>query len=105
MILALTAGACTAAHADGSVVLYGIIGNGIAWQSSGAGTGAVSGGHSAVKMTSGVWAGSRFGHRGTEDLGGGTKAMFTLESGVNTANGASQYANGIFTRQAWVGLI
>ena len=55
-------------------------------------------------MSTGVWAGSRFGLKGSEDLGGGTKAIFQLEAGVNTANGSSQWTNGIFTRQAWVGL-
>ncbi|WP_038732939.1 porin, partial [Burkholderia pseudomallei] len=63
-----------------------------------------TGGRSAVKMSTGVWAGSRFGLKGSEDLGGGSKAIFQLESGFSTANGTSQFAGGIFTRQAWVGL-
>ncbi|WP_186201171.1 porin [Burkholderia gladioli] len=97
-------GACAAAQAQSSVTLYGIVDNGIAWQNSAASLGSTAGGHSLVKMTSGVWAGSRFGLKGSEDLGGGTKAIFTLEAGVNSANGTSQFSGGMFTRQSWVGL-
>ena len=97
--------AAATAHAQSSVTLYGIVDNGLSYQSSAApSVGATSGGHAAWKMTTGVWAGSRFGLKGAEDLGGGTKAIFQLEAGVNTANGASTFSGGIFTRQAWVGL-
>ncbi len=65
---------------------------------------------------------SRWGIRGTEDLGDGLKAVFTLESGINlptgqlnnndaavTAAGTTNAANSslggqLFNRQAWVGL-
>jgi predicted porin len=105
--LAMTAAgfAAATAHAQSSVTLYGIVDNGIAYQNNSAPKiGATSGGHAAWKMSTGVWAGSRFGLKGAEDLGGGTKAIFQLEAGVNTANGQSTFTNGIFTRQAWVGL-
>ena len=48
---------------------------------------------------------SRFGFRGTEDLGSGLKAIFTMESGLTIDNGAAN-ANGgnLFSRQAFVGL-
>ncbi|WP_323121385.1 porin [Burkholderia alba] len=102
---ALTAlAAATTAHAQSSVTLYGIVDNGLTYQNSSTSVGSTTGGRSAVKMSTGVWAGSRFGLKGSEDLGGGSKAIFQLEAGVNTANGTSQYAGGIFTRQAWVGL-
>jgi Outer membrane protein (porin) len=55
-------------------------------------------------MVQGVWNGSRFGLKGAEDLGGGNKAIFQLESGFNLATGAQQYTNAMFGRQAWVGL-
>ncbi|ABC36115.1 porin [Burkholderia thailandensis] len=96
--------AVATAHAQSSVTLYGIVDNGIAYQSSSTSLGSTTGGRSAVKMSTGVWAGSRFGLKGSEDLGGGSKAIFQLESGFSTANGTSQFAGGIFTRQAWVGL-
>ncbi|WP_341318616.1 porin [Paraburkholderia sp. IMGN_8] len=92
------------AFAQSSVTLYGIVDNGIAYQSNSTSLGSTSGGKSVVKMTPGVWAGSRFGLKGAEDLGGNTKAIFQLESGLNSATGAQQYANAMFGRQAWVGV-
>ncbi|RDK00863.1 porin [Paraburkholderia lacunae] len=92
------------AFAQSSVTLYGIVDNGIAYQSNSSSLGSTSGGKSVVKMTPGVWAGSRFGLKGGEDLGGNTKAIFQLESGLNSATGAQQYTNAMFGRQAWVGV-
>lgn len=93
------------AHAQSSVTLYGIIDTGIGYQSSQTSTlGATSGGHSSVKMVNGVWAGSRFGLKGGEDLGGGTKAIFQLEEGFNSATGAMSTTNLMFSRQAYVGV-
>ncbi|BBU32505.1 porin (plasmid) [Burkholderia sp. THE68] len=51
-------------------------------------------------MQSGVWNGSRWGLRGTEDLGGGTQALFVLESGFNLATGGQQFTNAMFGRQS-----
>lgn len=53
--------------------------------------------------TSGV-NGSRWGLKGSEDLGGGMKAIFTLESGFNLDTGAQKTAGSLFDRQAYVGL-
>ncbi|SIT51515.1 Outer membrane protein (Porin) [Paraburkholderia piptadeniae] len=92
------------AFAQSSVTLYGIVDNGIGYQNNSTTVGSTTGGKSVVKMNQGVWAGSRFGLRGTEDLGGGTKAIFVLESGFNSATGAAQFTDAIFGRQAWVGL-
>jgi predicted porin len=94
-----------AAQAQSSVTLYGIVDNGFAYVNNVApSTGATSGGKSLVKMNDGVWAGSRFGFKGTEDLGGGTKAIFTLEEGFKPSNGAESTPGLMFHRQAWVGL-
>jgi predicted porin len=92
------------AFAQSTVTLYGIVDNSIGYSNSQTSLGSTTNGHSAVKMNSGVWAGSRFGLKGAEDLGGGTKAIFQLESGFNSATGAQQYTNAMFGRQAWVGL-
>lgn len=92
------------AWAQSSVTLYGIVDESIAYQSSQAALGANAGGRSNVKVLTGVWAGSRFGLKGSEDLGGGSKAIFTLESGFNPATGGQQFAGAMFGRQAWVGL-
>lgn len=47
---------------------------------------------------------SHWGLRGSEDLGNGLKAVFTLESGFNTGTGQSGQGNRLFGRQAFVGL-
>jgi predicted porin len=47
---------------------------------------------------------TRWGLRGVEDLGGGLKASFVLESGVNIDNGTSASGGALFSRQAYVGL-
>jgi predicted porin len=54
----------------------------------------------STTMTSGGVSSSRLGFKGTEDLGGGLKANFKFEQGINLTNGAA----GNFGREAWVGL-
>ncbi|TAM01821.1 MAG: porin [Paraburkholderia sp.] len=92
------------AFAQSSVTLYGIVDNGLGYQSSATKLGSTSGGRSAVKMITGVWAGNRFGLKGVEELGGGTKAIFQLEEGFNANSGAMQTNNLMFSRQAFVGV-
>ncbi|WP_207005449.1 porin [Trinickia mobilis] len=87
-----------------SVTLYGNVDTGFGYQSSQTSLGSTSGGHSAVKMINGVWAGSRFGLKGAEDLGGHTKAIFQLEEGFNSATGAQSTSGLAFNRQAFVGV-
>ncbi len=55
------------------VELYGIIDAGIEHVDNGSNA-------DATKVTSGISTGSRWGIRGNEDLGGGYRALFTLES-------------------------
>ncbi|WP_330555558.1 porin [Burkholderia multivorans] len=93
-----------AASAQSSVTLYGIIDTGVGYQNNVTTLGTKGPGHSKVQMISAVWAGSRFGLKGSEDLGGGTKTIFTLESGFNPTTGAQQYTNAMFGRQAFVGM-
>jgi len=47
---------------------------------------------------------SRLGFRGSEDLGGGLKALFTMESGMSVDTGTLSQGSRIFGRQAFVGL-
>ena len=63
-------------------------------------------GDSVVTMGSnGTFRSNRLGFKGTEDLGGGLKANFLLESGFNTATGALNNTTGaLFQREARVGL-
>ena len=75
----------TAAHAQSSVTLYGLIDAGITYSNKVATTG----GHDKlVKYGDGVASGSRWGIRGTEDLGGGLKALFVLENGFSSGDGS-----------------
>ncbi|MGF6963204.1 putative porin [Paraburkholderia sp. WC7.3g] len=97
------------AHAQSSVTLYGIVDTGLGWQNSSASLTTAAKpqtvpGASQVKMINGIWAGSRFGLKGSEDLGGGTKTIFQLEEGFNSATGAQSVSGLAFNRQAWVGL-
>src|SRR5471032_2976783 len=92
------------AFAQSSVTLYGVVDTGLAYQSSQTSLGSTSGGRSNIKMVQGVWAGTRFGLKGAEDLGGGTKAIFQLESGFNIATGGQQYTNAEFGRLSYVGV-
>lgn len=92
------------AHAQSTVTLYGIVDTGIGYQSNSASLGKTTGGKSVVKMVQGVWAGDRFGLKGSEDLGGGSKAIFQLEQGFNPDTGAESTSGLGFSRAAFVGL-
>ncbi|WP_112175216.1 porin [Paraburkholderia unamae] len=92
------------AVAQSSVTLYGSIDTGLAYASSQTSLGSTTKGRSVVEMSQGVWNASKFGFFGTEDLGGGLKTIFRLESGINSANGGLQYTNAMFGRAAYVGL-
>ncbi|CAE6773711.1 porin [Paraburkholderia haematera] len=85
------------AHAQSSVTLYGIIDEGFNINTN-------SGGKHLYNLSSGVMQGSRFGLRGTEDLGGGLKAIFVLENGFDVNNGKLGQGGLMFGRQAYVGL-
>ncbi|WP_175753121.1 porin [Burkholderia ambifaria] len=85
------------ACAQSSVTLYGIVDAGLAYVNN-------QGGHSSVAQTSGVMQGSRFGFRGSEDLGGGYKTIFVLENGFNVNSGSLGQGGLLFGRQAYVGL-
>lgn len=87
-----------AAMAQSSVTVYGIAD--IWFGSSKSGLN----GNSTTVLQSGGVSGSRFGFKGTEDLGGGLKANFLLEQGFQLDTGAANDAAKAFSRQAYVGL-
>ncbi|MBI3714262.1 MAG: porin [Burkholderiales bacterium] len=89
--LAATSGV---ASAQSSVTVYGIVDLGVAYKNAGAGT--------VTSLDSGLNSTSRFGLKGTEDLGSGWKANFNLEAGIKGDTGANDAA--LFARGAWVGL-
>jgi predicted porin len=94
---AVLAAAAGTASAQNSVTIYGIADAAFVRESGGA-AGAVN------KLTSGAASASRIGFRGTEDLGDGMSALFTLETGYRIDTGEVDAAGTIFNRQAFVGL-
>ncbi|NIF54100.1 porin [Burkholderia sp. Ax-1724] len=90
------AGACGGAWAQSSVTLYGLIDQAVRFQTSATGH--------VVSLNEGAINGNRWGLKGSEDLGGGLRAIFQLESGFNIANGKSDQQGQLFGRQAWMGL-
>ena len=94
--------AASAAHAQSSVTLYGLIDAGLMYTNNVKPKGGAGG--PLFQATSGEINGSRFGFRGAEDLGGGLKAIFVLENGFSVTNGKLAQDSRLFGRQAYVGL-
>lgn len=90
------AGLSTNALAQSSVTLYGVID--MAVQS------ARTGGATTNRVESSSVAPTRFGFQGAEDLGGGTQAIFRLESGFYADTGVLGNGGALFGREAWAGL-
>ncbi len=95
--LLLCTSLAAAQNTPGSVSLYGLIDAGVTHVSNVAGA-------SMTTADSGQFQSSRLGFRGTEDLGGGLKALFTLEAGFSADTGAGVGAGLNFNRQSFVGL-
>jgi len=101
-----TACAINVAHAQSSVTLYGIIDEAIRFDNHQT----KSGGKLFTMGSGGELSGSRWGLQGTEDLGGGLKAIFQLENGFTPNTGVTQQstpsgAARLFGRTAMVGLV
>ncbi|MFM0211515.1 porin [Paraburkholderia sediminicola] len=105
LTLTLVGMASGTAFAQSSVTLYGAVDAGLLYASRtlNAETGGNAG--SSYSMIDGGRLPSLFGFTGTEDLGGGLKAKFKIESGINVATGGLNNSDGnVFGRQAWVAL-
>jgi predicted porin len=85
------------AYAQSSVTLYGIIDEGLAFNSN-------AGGGRQYSMSSGVIQGNRWGLRGREELGAGLAAVFQLENGFDPSTGKLGQGGLGFGRTALVGL-
>ena len=96
----LGAAPAVAQQAGSNVALFGLIDQGVEWV-WGVNLGNGQRG-SEERLGAGTIA-SRWGIRGSEDLGGGLKANFTLESGISLDTGV-QGQGRLFGRQAFVGL-
>jgi predicted porin len=105
-LIALAAVAATgAAFAQSSVTLYGVADVSVG-KTNQAGLGLADDKFQAIASNILNNGNSRFGFRGTEDLGGGLKAGFNFEGGINIANGAGNTSGGqMFSRAANVSLM
>jgi predicted porin len=94
-------GACAvqAQQAASNVTLYGVFDMAMRYT-----TNVNAAGDHRFSVDPGLIQGSRWGVRGTEDLGAGMKALFNLESGFAPDTGAFAQQGQVFGRQAWVGL-
>ena len=81
------------------VTLYGVVDEGFLYTHKDAdktGVDAVD----KLELKSGIQAGSRWGLKGTEDLGNGLKVGFILESGFNADDGTQGVSGTMFNREA-----
>lgn len=81
------------------VTLYGVVDEGFLYthkDTDVAGSDAVD----KLELKSGIQAGSRWGLKGTEDLGNGLKVGFILESGFNADDGTQDVSGTMFNREA-----
>jgi len=91
--------AANVVFAESGVTLYGVADAGVEFTNN-----AGRNGNNLVRVVSGNLSGSRWGLRGVEDLGGGLKAVFQLESGFDLDTGNSGQSGRLFGRDAYVGL-
>lgn len=84
------------AWAQSSVTLYGVLDNGLTYINN-------AGGSPLVELKDGINRVNKLGFTGQEDLGGGLKALFKLESGFSMNTG-TQNGGLMFGDSAYVGL-
>lgn len=111
--LAALALAATGAFAQSSVNIYGILDAGFgSFSSFTAGASSITTKHTTA-VQNGLMDASFIGFRGSEDLGGGNKAIFSLESYLDTTTGKSSGGgdtggfaggSGFWARNTFVGL-
>ena len=99
LVSAIIAAASINAYAESNVTLYGVIDQAVA---------VTKHKHEAakVRIDDGIYAGSRFGIKGTEDLGGGTQVFFNLDKAFLADKGSKTFGNEgtAFSREANVGI-
>jgi predicted porin len=96
--LAVLGALSVSAQAQSNVSLYGIVDVSMRHDTDFSTSG------SRTAQVSGMLNTSRWGLRGTEDLGSDLKAHFTLEGGINPDTGTQSEALSLFDRRAFVGL-
>jgi len=105
-------------HAQSSITVYGLIDQALEWSNPTKNAANEQRGSSGWRLVNGVSNGSRFGIRGSEDLGGGLKAIFGIETRFDADTGEitgsrarpadpADPASGklkFWNAQSWVGL-
>ncbi len=96
------------ASAQSSLTIYGIVDVGIQYNTFGVDRGTSAAPNwqqeSIWGVDGGYQSGNRLGFRGSEALGGGLNAVFTLEAGFSIETGTSAQGGRLFGRQSWAGL-
>lgn len=98
-VVTLGAGFASSAFAQSNVTIYGIVDQSVRYTNN-----SDANNDSQWQVTNGAITNSRFGFKGEEDLGGGTKAVFKLENGFDPQTGKSNQNGALFGRYAFVGL-
>ncbi|MEI7569082.1 MAG: porin [Alcaligenaceae bacterium] len=104
VLFILLIGRLTSAQAQDSITLYGIIDIGLQYATVNQTRDYAVQSSQFFGIASGVQSGSRFGLRGTHEMGGGFETVFTLENGFNSANGDAQQGSRLFGRQSTIGI-
>ena len=107
--LAVLGAAASAQAAD--ISLYGVVDTGLAYtyndnwgHDANGDVSHTTDGESNLEMASGINASSRWGIRGSEDLGNGLKVGFKLESGISSDDGTLSQGGRLFGREASLSL-
>jgi predicted porin len=95
--LALLAGVSAVAHAQSNVTLFGVVDVAARYTKNGD--------NNVTSLASNGVQTSRLGIRGVEDLGGGLKAGFWLETGLNPDNGTTSDGSRFWNRRSTVSLL
>jgi len=101
LALAVLGAVSSAANAQSSVTVYGVIDTAIRSITN---AGGPDGTGRQLEMTEGAFQGPRVGFKGEEDLGGGLSAVFKLENGFQSNNGQFDQQGQLFGRQEFIGL-
>jgi len=94
----------TSVQAQDNLTVYGIIDIGLQYAAVNQTTNNVLQSNQFLGVSSGVQSGSRFGLRGTHEMGGGFETIFTLENGFNAGTGEAQQGGRLFGRQSTIGI-
>jgi len=107
--LAATTAFAGAAQAQSSVTVYGLMDLGYVGYNTRVATGSTTAGQPVNKTTGNAFSSSgestsRLGFKGSEDLGGGASAFFTVEIGLTPNSAQVASTSGTQNRQSFVGL-